>query len=71
MDDWVHAYQGSTDDADAEKAAVHELVVFLIRACGLTADVDGDEAADLDGTGEAIDRIQEESVKVSRRSRKV
>ncbi|BEI80426.1 hypothetical protein CcaverHIS002_0109550 [Cutaneotrichosporon cavernicola] len=63
VDDWVHAYQGATDDAAAEKSAVHELVLFLIRACGLSADVDEDEAVDLDGTGEAIDRIQEESVK--------
>ncbi|GMK54854.1 hypothetical protein CspeluHIS016_0114400 [Cutaneotrichosporon spelunceum] len=62
VDDWVHTYQGAADDAAAEKAAVHELVLFLIRACGLSADVDEDEAVDLDGTGEAIDRIQEESV---------
>ncbi|CAK9785825.1 STAG-domain-containing protein [Cutaneotrichosporon oleaginosum] len=62
VDDWVHAYQGAADDAAAEKAAVHELVLFIIRACGLSADVDENEAVDLDGTGEAVDRIQEESV---------
>jgi hypothetical protein len=65
VDDWVHAYQGAADDIAAEKTAVHELVLFLIRACGLSPDVDEDEAVDLDGTGEAIDRIQEESVNVS------
>lgn len=65
VEDWVHAYQGASGDEEAEKAAVHELVLFFVRACGLSADVDENEAMDQDGVADTIERIQDESVKVS------
>jgi cohesin complex subunit SA-1/2 len=62
---WVDAYQAATGDEEAEKTAVHELVVFFIRACGLGADVEDPEALDQDGVADVIERIQDESVRVS------
>lgn len=65
VEDWVHNYQGTAGDEDKERAAVHELILFIVRACGLSADVDENEAMDQDGVVDAIERIQDESVKVS------
>lgn len=65
VEDWVHTYQGAAGDADAEKAAVQELVLLFIRASGFGADVDEDEAMDQDGVVDVIERIQDESVNVS------
>ncbi|KAL1409808.1 cohesin complex subunit [Vanrija albida] len=62
VEDWVHTYQGAAGDGDAEKAAVQELVLLFIRACGFGADVDEDEAMDQDGVVDVIERIQDESV---------
>lgn len=63
-DDWIDTYRSSKGKPAAEKAAVQELVLFFIRACGLSADVDEDESMDQDGVGDTIERIQDESVKV-------
>jgi len=65
VEDWVENYQNTTNDEVSERAAVHELILFVIRACGLAADVTEDEAMDVDGVPEAVDTIQEESVRVS------
>jgi cohesin complex subunit SA-1/2 len=65
VEDWVENYQTTTNDDVSERAAVHELILFVIRACGLAADVTEDEAMDVDGVLEAVDTIQEESVRVS------
>jgi cohesin complex subunit SA-1/2 len=71
VEDWVENYQTTTNDDVSERAAVHELILFVIRACGLAADVTEDEAMDVDGVPEAVDTIQEESVRVSCRTRSV
>lgn len=63
-EDWVQTYQGAAGDADTEKAAVHELVLFFVRACGLGTDVDENEAMDQDGVNDTVERIQDESVNV-------
>jgi hypothetical protein len=65
VEDWVENYQTTTNDDVSERAAVHELILFVIRACGLGADITEDEAMDVDGVPEAVDTIQEESVRVS------
>jgi hypothetical protein len=65
VEDWVENYQTTTNDDVSERAAVHELILFVVRACGLAADVTEDEAMDVDGVPEAVDTIQEESVRVS------
>jgi hypothetical protein len=44
---------------------VHELAQFFIRCCGLNTDVEDVEALDKDGVADAIERIQDENVKVS------
>ena len=62
---WVENYQTTANDEVSEKAAVHELILFVIRACGLAADVTEDEAMDVDGVPDAVETIQEESVRVS------
>ena len=65
VEDWVENYQSTANDDVSERAAVHELILFVVRACGLGADVTEDEAMDVDGVPEAVDTIQEESVRVS------
>ena len=65
VEEWVENYQQTANDETSEKSAVHELVLFIIRACGLSVDVDEDEAMDVDGVGDVIERIQEESLEVS------
>ena len=65
VEDWVENYQSTANDEVSEKAAVHELILFVIRACGLAADVTEDEAMDVDGVPDAVETIQEESVRVS------
>lgn len=65
VEGWVDNYQQTANDETSEKAAVHELVLFIVRACGLSADVDADEAMDVDGVLDVVERIQDESVKVS------
>jgi len=65
VEDWVENYQTTANDEVSEKAAVHELILFVIRACGLAADVTEDEAMDVDGVPDAVETIQEESVRVS------
>lgn len=65
VEDWVHNYNGTVGDEEAERAAIHELVLFLIRACGLSADVDEHVASDLDGTTDAVDTIQEQTVQTN------
>lgn len=66
VDDWVENYQSSANDEPSERTAVHELVLCLIRCCGINADVDEDEAMDVDGVTDVIERIQDESIRVSR-----
>lgn len=39
---------------------------MFIRCCGLSSDVTEDEAMDTDGVVDALERIQDESVKVRR-----
>jgi cohesin complex subunit SA-1/2 len=65
VEDWVDNYQSTANDEVSEKAAVHELVLFVIRSCGLAADVTEDEAMDVDGVLDAVETIQDESVRVS------
>lgn len=65
VEDWVENYQQTANDETSEKSAVHELVLFIVRACGLSVEVDEDEAMDVDGVGDVIERIQEESLQVS------
>lgn len=65
IEDWVETYQSTANDEVSEKASIQELVLFLVRCCGLSADVDEDEAVDTDGVLDVIERIQDESVKVS------
>lgn len=65
VEDWVHAYHGAAGNEEAERGAIHELVLFLIRACGLSADVDEHVASDLDGTTDAVDTIQEQTVQTN------
>ena len=65
VEDWVENYQSTSNDDVSEKAAVHELILFVVRACGLAADVTEDEAMDVDGVLDAVETIQDESVKVS------
>jgi cohesin complex subunit SA-1/2 len=65
VEDWVENYQTTTNDDVSERAAVHELILFVVRACGLAADITEDEAMDVDGVPDAVDTIQEESVRVS------
>jgi len=68
VEDWVENYQSTSNDDVSEKAAVHELILFVVRACGLAADVTEDEAMDVDGVLDAVETIQDESVKVSCRN---
>jgi cohesin complex subunit SA-1/2 len=65
VEDWVENYQQTANDDVSEKASVHELILFVIRACGLAAYVDEDEAMDVDGVLDVVERIQDESVRVS------
>lgn len=65
VEEWVEVYQQTGNDEVSEKASVHELVLFFVRCCGLTANVDEDEAMDVDGVVDTIERLQDESVKVS------
>jgi len=65
VEDWVENYQSTANDEVSERAAVHELILFVVRACGLAADVTEDEAMDVDGVLDAVETIQDESVRVS------
>jgi cohesin complex subunit SA-1/2 len=65
VEEWVEVYQQSADDEVSEKASVHELILLFVRCCGLSATVDADEAVDVDGVVDTIERLQDESVKVS------
>lgn len=65
VEDWVANYQGTANDETSERDAVQELILFFVRASGLGADVTEDEAMDIDGVVDAVERIQDESVKVS------
>ena len=67
VEDWVETYQQAANDEVSEKASVHELILFVIRCCGLRSDVDEDEVMDEDGTVDTIERIQDESMQVSHR----
>ena len=64
IEDWVETYQETANDEVSERTSVHELVLFLIRCCGLSADLDEDEAMDTDGVVDVLERIQDETVKV-------
>lgn len=65
VEDWVENYQQTANDDVSEKASVHELILFVVRACGLATDVEEDEAMDVDGVLDVVERIQDESVRVS------
>ena len=65
VEDWVESYQGAAGDEAGEKEAIHQLVLFLIRCCGLSVNVDEDEAMDMDGIQDVVERIEEESAQVS------
>lgn len=65
VEDWVHAYHSAAGDEQAERTVIHELVLFLIRACGISVDVDEHVASDLDGTTDAVDTIQEQTVQTN------
>lgn len=65
IEDWVETYQQAANDEVSERAAVQEIVLFFIRCCGLTADIEEGEALDADGVVDVLERIQDDSVKVS------
>ncbi|ORX41194.1 STAG domain-domain-containing protein [Kockovaella imperatae] len=62
VDDWVETYQQTENDEVSEKASMQEMVLFFVRCCGLSANVDEDEAMDEDDIIGTIERIQDESV---------
>ncbi len=59
IEDWVEV---------SERASVHELVLFSIRCCGLSAEIEESEALDADGARDVLETIQDETVKVGMRS---
>lgn len=65
VEEWIENYQEAANDEVSEKAAVYELVLFFIRSAGLNAAIEEDEAMDVDGVGDVVERIQDESVNVS------
>ena len=65
IEDWVENYQQTAKDEVSERASVHELVLFCIRCCGLSADIEEEEALDADGATDVLETIQDESIKVS------
>lgn len=64
VEDWVESYQGAAGDEALERDAVHQMVLFFVRCCGLSEDIDEDEAMDIDGIADVVERIEEESAKV-------
>ena len=64
VEEWVETYQQTANDETSERAAVQELVVFCIRCCGLSADIEEGEALDVDGVVDVLERIQDETVQV-------
>lgn len=68
IEEWVDTYQTAAGDEAGEKAAVHELIVCCLRSCGISEDIDEDEAMDLDGVVDVVERIQDATVKVCMRA---
>jgi cohesin complex subunit SA-1/2 len=68
IEDWVETYQQTANDEVSERASVHELVLFSIRCCGLSAEIEESEALDADGARDVLETIQDETVKVGMRS---
>ena len=64
VEEWVETYQNASGDETSERSAVFELVLFFIRCCGLTSDIQEDEAMDADGILDVLERLQDQSVKV-------
>ncbi|ODO10375.1 hypothetical protein I350_00970 [Cryptococcus amylolentus CBS 6273] len=65
IDDWIETYQQAAGDEISEQTAIHELVVFFIRCCGMSTEIEPAEATDDDGIPDTIERIQDESVRVA------
>jgi cohesin complex subunit SA-1/2 len=65
IEDWVENYQSTAGDEVSESSSIQELVLFIIRCCGLSANIDEGEAVDADGVVDTLERIQDESVKVN------
>ncbi|WVQ70491.1 hypothetical protein IAR50_000010 [Cryptococcus sp. DSM 104548] len=65
IDDWIETYQQAAGDEVSEQTAIHELVVFFIRCCGMSTEIEQAEATDDDGIPDTIERIQDESVRVA------
>lgn len=69
IEEWVETYQSAANDETSERAAMYELISCVVRCCGVTADVEEDETLDVDGVPDAVERIQDESLKVKPRDR--
>ncbi|WVQ85787.1 hypothetical protein IAT38_007954 [Cryptococcus sp. DSM 104549] len=65
IDEWVETYQQATGDEVSEQTAIHELVVFFIRCCGMSSEIEQAEATDDDGIPDVVERIQDENVRVA------
>ncbi|WWC92113.1 uncharacterized protein L201_007067 [Kwoniella dendrophila CBS 6074] len=65
IDEWVETFQQAAGDEVSEQSSIHELVTLFIRCCGINLDIEQAEATDEDGITDAVERIQDESVRVT------
>ncbi|KAK6906813.1 hypothetical protein I203_100800 [Kwoniella mangroviensis CBS 8507] len=65
IDEWVETYQQAAGDEVSEQVSIHELITLFIRCCGINLDIEQAEATDEDGITDAVERIQDESVRVA------
>ncbi|WWC72404.1 uncharacterized protein I206_106366 [Kwoniella pini CBS 10737] len=65
IDEWVETYQQAGGDDVSEQVSIHELITLFIRCCGINLDIEQAEATDQDGITGAVERIQDESVRVA------
>ncbi|WVR08439.1 hypothetical protein IAU60_005494 [Kwoniella sp. DSM 27419] len=65
VDEWVETYSHTGGDEVSEQASVYELVLFIVRSCGLNCEIEQAEATDADGILDVVERIQDETVQVT------
>ncbi|WWC65419.1 uncharacterized protein I303_108037 [Kwoniella dejecticola CBS 10117] len=65
IDEWVETFQQAAGDDVSEQVSIHELITLIIRCCGINLDIEQAEATDQDGIQDAVERIQDESVRVA------
>ncbi|WRT70504.1 uncharacterized protein IL334_007502 [Kwoniella shivajii] len=65
IDEWIETFQQAAGDEVSEQASIHEIVTMFIRCCGLNSEIEQAEAIDTDGITDAVERIQDESVRVA------